>query len=222
MTTPIYRTSSEYKEILRLLQKASEEAKNFVWQTSESGRTVVDVEHLEIDFVAREVVLTLNQNLRLDPTKPLYVKLDHRSSVFKVTTFEQSLSKIQFAFPDEIKTLELRSSARLPFNLKDEKTVSLKPSLGNHRETGGAINVRVMDTSEFGLGLIVSEQNRHFLRNNRILWITHLLNEELRHPILAEVVYFTSEGISRKQKDLKVGLRLSSSIPKEAYSKFLQ
>ncbi len=193
-----------------------------MWQTLDSGRLVVNIEHLEIDFVAREVVISLDKNIQLNPDRPLYVKLDHRSSVFKIVAFEQAQKNVQFAFPAEIKTLELRAHPRHLFDLKLEKTVCLKPSLTNQRETGGGINVRVMDSSDYGLGLILSEQNRNFLKNNRILWITHLREVELRHPILAEVIYFTSEGIGRKQKDLKVGLKLSSTIPQEAYTKFLQ
>ena len=222
MTLPVYRSSVEYKEILRLLQKASVERENFVWQTSQSQRTVIPIEHLEIDFVAREVCLKLTKSSQfLSSQLPLFIKLDHRSSVFKVSEFTSRLGAIHFAFPQEIKTLELRQHPRKNFSPNQDKTVSLRSSLGNHRDTANGFNVRVADVSDFGFGLIVSEQNRSFIKNNPILWVTHLETEVLDYPILAEVVYISSES-TRRQKDLKIGLKLSGVIPKENFSKFIQ
>lgn len=222
MNLPAYRSSVEYKEILRLLQRASTDRENFVWQTRPSHRSVLPIDRLEIDFVAREVCLKLlNPNHNLDPDLPLFVKLDHRSSVFKVTQYKVEKGTLHFSFPQEIKTLELRQHPRTVFHPNRDKTVSLRPSLGNHRDSGNGLNVRVMDVSNYGMGLIVSEQNRAFVKNNPIVWITHLDQVQLHYPVLAEVVYMSSET-NRKQKDLKIGLKISGVLPKENLSKFLQ
>jgi hypothetical protein len=82
-----------------------------------------------------------------------------------------------------------------------------------------------MDVSEKGLGLIVSEQNRSFLKNNRVLWISGLHENSLDIPILAEGAYLNSEVDSKfqikKQRSLKVGLSLSVSFPADVYNRFL-
>jgi hypothetical protein len=222
MELPQYRSSYEYKEILRLLQKASLHGDNFIWQTIDGVRNVIKIDQMEIDFVGRDVVLKLGASKKaIWAEGPVYVKLDYRSSVFKIATFNQINQTLQFAFPEEIKTLELRTHERKSFHPNQEKTVSLKPSLGNHRDTGNSLNVRVADISEYGLGLIVSEQNRSYLKHNPILWLTHLERMELKYPILAEVVHISTE-MNRKQKDLKVGLKLSGIIPPEIAQKFIQ
>jgi hypothetical protein len=73
---------------------------------------------------------------------------------------------------------------------------------------------------------VVSEQNRSFFKNNRVLWLTGFQESTLVHPVLAEVVYINSEVepefIIKKQKSLKVGLKISAVIPEDLYSRFAQ
>jgi hypothetical protein len=222
-----YRSSSDYREILRILQKASSLQENFLWQSHALGRSIIPIHHFEIDFVTREVVIYFDtQNFKVNADLPLYVKLDYRTSVFKISDFRSDLNSVHFAFPTEIKTLELREFPRIQFLPNQDKSVGLKPSLSGGRETGNELFVRALDVSRYGLGLIISEQNRSFLKNNRILWITKLGEEHLDRPILAEVVYMNSEIDSRflvrKQKELKVGLKISGAFPSEAYKHFIQ
>lgn len=223
-----YRSSSDYREILRILQKASTEQENLVWQSHALGKNVIPLRHFEIDFVAREVVIYFDtQRYLIDAELPLYVKLDYRTSVFKVTQYRQGLNSIHFPFPVEIKTQELRGKARHQFVPGEERSVTMKPSLTNlNRESGHELKVRVMDVSETGMGLIVSEHNRSFLKNNRILWLTQLHGKPLEYPILVEVVYINSEVdpkfVNRKQKDLKVGVKLSENLTPKLYQEFIQ
>lgn len=223
-----YRSSSDYREILRILQKASTEQENLVWQSHALGKNIIPLRHVEIDFVAREVVIYFDtQRYVIDSELPLYVKLDYRTSVFKVSQFRQGLNSIHFPFPPEIKTQELRGKNRHQFIPGEERLVTMKPSLTNlNRESSHELKVRVMDVSETGMGLIVSEHNRSFLKNNRILWLTQLNGKILEYPILVEVVYINSEVdpkfVTRKQKDLKVGVKLSETLTPELYQEFIQ
>ncbi len=223
-----YRSSIEYREILRILQKATSEQENMMWQTHAVGRSVVPILNLEIDFVNREVVLTFDtKRFILDPQLPLYVKLGYRSTVFKVIEYRQGQKSIHFAFPEEIKTEELRSRPRFEFPPNVEKVVSLRPSVVRmQKDTGNELRVRIIDITLYGMGLLISEVNRSYFKNNRILWITSMKDEPLALPILAEVMYITNEipskYMSRKVKQLKVGIQLSSTIPKEVYEDFLK
>lgn len=222
-----YRSSSDYREILRILQKATSLQENFLWQSHALGRNIIPIHHFEIDFVAREVVIYFDaQRFQIERELPLYVKLDYRTSVFKVSDYRRNTNSVHFAFPAEIKTLELREFPRLQFLPNQDKTVGLKPSLSGGRESGNELFVRAIDISQYGLGLIISEQNRSFLKNNRILWVTKLGDTQLEHPILAEVVYMNNEidpkFLTRKQKEMKVGLKLSGIVPTEAHKRFIQ
>lgn len=222
-----YRSSREYREILRILQKSSSLQENFLWQTNANGRNMVPVHHFEIDFVSREVVIYFDSKLyAVETGVPLYVKLDYRISVFKVTEYRIGVSTLHFSFPKEIKTQELRVNPRHLFDPAEAKHVTLRTSMKGRMEGMGEVQVRAIDVSFFGLGLIISEQNRSFMKNNRILWITMLQGEALQYPILAEVVYISPEldsrYQSRKSKDLKVGLKLSGVFPEESFNQFIK
>jgi len=222
-----FRSSSEYREILRILQKASSLQDNFLWQSHPHGKSIVTVHHFEIDFVSREVVVYFNSEAhKVETELPLYVKLDYRTSVFKVTEFRLGVNSLHFSFPTEIKTEELREHMRHQLPTDVESFIHLKPATGGVRSEGvGELKVRAIDISYYGLGFIISEQNRSFLKNNRIIWVTQLNNMRLEHPILAEVVYMNTEldakYRSRKQKDLKVGLKLSGVFPDDVIDNFI-
>lgn len=221
-----YRSTMEWKEILRIIQKASLEKDNFFWQTHADRRDIAPIDHFEIDYAARDVVVTFRKpGLKLSRDLPLYVKLDHNDSVFKTTDFKASAQTIQFSVPKEVKTLELRESPRHAFRADQFKIITVKPTLGAAADISNNIEFRVIDISETGMGLVISENNRSYLKNNRILWITHLQRVELPTPILAEIVYITSESdsklVNRREKELKVGMKLSGKIPPEAVQYFI-
>jgi hypothetical protein len=220
-----FRTCLEYREILRILQKSSALQDNFLWQSHSVGKNIVKIHHFEIDFVSRGLQIYFDGGQsRLDPKLPLFVKLDYRSGIFKVSDFQITGNTISCQLPTEIKALEMRANPRHKFREEQEKAVSLKPSLNSGVELGNELSVRVFDISPYGLGLIISEQNRSYIKNNRILWITKLQNVDLQYPILAEVVYISNEvdhKYSRKNKELKVGLKLSGVFPPRIYHDFI-
>lgn len=217
----------EYREILRILQKSSSLQDNLLWQSLSVGKNIVKIHHFEIDFVSRGLQIFFDgTRSKIDPKLPLFVKLDYRSSIFKITDFQVSNNCITSLLPTEIKALEMRANPRHKFKEDQEKFVSLKPSLNSvGMDLGNEIQVKVFDISPYGLGLLISEMNRSYMKNNRILWITKLQNFELQYPILAEVVYISSDvdnRYSRKSKELKVGLKLSGVFPPRIYQDFLK
>jgi hypothetical protein len=215
-----YRSSLDYREILRILQKSTTLQENFLWQAHALGKNVIPIHHFEIDFVTREVVVYFDsRRFRIDHELPLFVKLDYRTSVFKVAEYNEQQNSVHFSFPKEIKTLELRNFPRIATTPGRELTVALKPSISGSRDTGHELHVRVFDLSQSGLGLIVSEHNRSFLKNNRILWIVEIGKFKLHTPLVAEVVYINNELESRfqnrKLKEMKVGMKLSGLLSPE-------
>jgi hypothetical protein len=222
-----YRSTGDYREILRILQKATLVQDNFLWHSHALGRNIIPIHYFEIDFVAREVVLYFAMDrFRIETQLPLYVKLNYRASVFKITEYRCNTNSVHFGFPFEIKTVELREFPRIKFQPNQNKSVGLTAVLSSEREIGNEIFVRALDISRYGLGLIISEHNRSFLKNNRFLWVSKLGDYRLAHPLLAEVLYINHETDSklttRKQKELKVGIKISGIFPTEAYNHFIQ
>lgn len=226
MLNEIYRTCTDYREILRIFQKSSTLADNFLWQADKDGKNIIKPQHLEIDFVSRGVTVYFDAwKFKVNPELPLFVKLEYRSSVFKVLDFQVRQYSIHFAFPQIVKTKELRSSPRHTLNSQNDNYINLRPTLAPlAQESANEIRVRLVDVSRQGVGMVISENNRSFLKNNRFLWVMEMNGERLLEPLLAEVVYMTPEIDGRykgKQKELKVGLKLSGEFPLEFFEKLI-
>ncbi len=222
-----FRASSEYREILRILQKSTNSVQNIVWQSHALGKNIVPINHFEIDFVSRGVVAFYDHNrFKIDTSLQLYAKLDYRTSVFKVPEFRLVKHAIHFSFPSEIRSEELRKAGRITFDPNIERSITIRPSLTGVQKDAQELTMRVIDASPYGLGLVVSESNRSFLKQNRILWITHLEQMKLSMPIMAEVLYINNEldpkFMRRKQKDLKVGLKISGIFQDDVYQNFIR
>lgn len=223
MLLETYRDCTNYREILRIIQKSSYLPGNLIWQSKPEGKLVIEATHLEIDFVSRGIALSFDtQKHRLNPELPLYVKLEHRSSVFKVTQFAEGVNSLHFSFPETVKTVELRSEPRFEFE-EGQREASLKPSLNLlNADSGNEIKVRLVDLSRSGAGLLISENNRTFIKRNKFLWLTEIDGRRMYDPILAEVVHAKSDDEGkmhrRKERALRVGLKLSSQVPKEILS----
>lgn len=221
-----YRSCTDYREILRVLQKASNQADNFIWQSTALGKNIVPIHHFEIDFVTREVNVFFDSiRFKIDLELPVYMKLDYKVSVFKVNQFNVTQNSISFSFPTEIKSIEFRQNPRAILDLEKEKFIVIRPAK-SHYGDAHQLKVRALDASTDGLGILVSDNNRTFLKNNRIIFITELQNKVLETPILAEVVYINNDVhprfSARKEKNLKVGLKLSSLFPPQEFHEFIQ
>jgi hypothetical protein len=218
-----YRSCGESKEILRILQKSSFSQENMVWQNLQGRRKIFSVFHLEIDFSARDLVLISEDGFEgLDLSSPLYVKLYHHTTVFKVNAFHLTGHQISFEIPKEVRTPELRSEERLAFELSDQKTVTISSHLRGGSSHLEEMKVLVKDISKFGLGLLISEGNKNFVKKNRIFWITEMGEEKLDTPVMAELVYFSSDLFQSRDKFYKFGLRLSKKFSPQVMRSFLQ
>lgn len=224
-----YRTSSDYKEILRILQKASSLKDNFIWQKHGDGRIIHRLRLLEIDFVSREFVCTPEDLDHLKMDHPLYVKLEWRGCVFKVVNFIIENNQIHFPFPEEIKALELRSVERIKFHSEQNKAASLKVLNLNKIIFSTDLEVRVLDISQKGMGLLVSDTNLPIMMKNKSLLCTSLGDLKLPVGVKAEVLYSNSDlevsklpvGVQKRwRKFKKVGVKFLEPLPQSYFEKF--
>jgi hypothetical protein len=225
--TENYRSSNDYKEILRILQNSGNDQENFLWQSYDSLKKVIPMSHLEIDFVSREVVAFYDSSVHvLDDQRPLFTKLDFRGCVFKVESFKVEKNLVRFSFPKMVKTIELRGHSRHRFSPNKEKLVCLKLSRTGNRNSDQELYIRVLDISYCGLGLIISDFNHSFFNQNRTVWLTQIGHHKLLQPIEGEVLYmnedFDVKFQRRKQKHKKIGLKLFSKIPEPIFENFIE
>ena len=223
-----YRSSTDFKEILRVLQKSTTCEETFLWQALNGNKLIVPVQFLEIDFISREVIIIFdNKKYAFNFKLPIYVNLAHSKSAFKISEIRQTpQGALHFPFPDLIKMPELRSTERRTL-IGIKKFVSLRSFMFNaSTDVLHEQRVRVIDISEGGMAVLVPVKERNFLKNNRILWVSAMGDVALKDPILAEVVYISTEVDQNfqppKEKSLRVGIKLSNFLPQDLLLKFYQ
>lgn len=221
-----YRTSQDFKEVLRILQRSTSLPDNILWQSFETNKNIIPIDHFEIDFVTRGVVVFYKSaDFKLNPRLPFFVKLDYKTTVFKVVDYNIQKHCIHFSFPSSVKTLELRSDPRHIVPPQLHRNVNLRPAVVSDSSAQQEIEAKVFDLSTRGVGLVVSENAYYFFKKNRILWLTHLGSARLEEPLLSEVRYINNDLDLNFQKSkptyLKVGLHLSSALPKENILTFI-
>jgi hypothetical protein len=223
-----YRSCTDFKEILRVLQKSTSCEETFLWQSNNGNRLVVPVQFLEIDFIAREVIIIFEtEKYPLNLNLPFYVNLAHSKSAFKISEVRQShQGALHFPFPDLIKMPELRSFERRSLS-GSKKFVNLRSFMFNvAKDILHEQRVKLMDISAGGMAVLVPIEQRNFLKNNRILWVSAMDDTLLKDPILAEIVYISTDveqNVKKtKEKLLKVGIKLSTTLDQDFLTKFYQ
>lgn len=211
-----YRDTSDYREILRLFQRSSDQEGNILWQNINGKRRVLAVNHLEIDFVSREVVVYLDQPQEVDANHPLYFKLACNDTIFKHDQYLVQQDSLSFKFPNTLKTWELRSSERFMLDPNEEYSVVL--STAPQGEVAQQMKVRLHDFSASGLGLSISEVNKHLVKNTKQFWVYAINEYRLAQPLAAKVAHVSSEAQSRKYR---FGLELQKGLPIEAVKSIL-
>ena len=208
-----YRDTSDYREILRLFKKSSELQENLLWQNINGKREVYKVDHLEIDFVGREVVVFLDNHQKIQSNEPIYFKLAAHDSVFKHNGHLVQPDCVSFKFPEMLKTKEFRGSERFILGSADECAAVV--SFGQDSDIQQQMKIQLLDFSSQGLGLVVSEKNKHLIRASKVLWV-HAINDYVfSRPIAACVMYLTTEAQNKK---FRFGIQLEKQLPREVIS----
>ena len=74
------------------------------------------------------------------------------------------------------------------------------------------IEVRNIDVSENGIGILISGANREFFRPYDHFWIKAIDNKLLTREIFGTVLYVAPKGYFLKKTDVRVGLSLSTPL----------
>ncbi|MFA5582914.1 MAG: hypothetical protein WDA09_01765 [Bacteriovoracaceae bacterium] len=211
-----YRDTNDYREILRLFQKSSEQQNNLLWQNINGKREVYAISNLEIDFVGREVVGFLENPSDLKPGHTAYFKLSYNDTIFKLSDFFVQQDCVSFKFPETLKTWDLRANER--FSLDDGEEYSAVLSADSASDVSQQMKVRLKDFSATGLGLTISELNKHIIKQNKTFWIHAINDYKFHRPIVADVMYLSKEI---QDKRYRFGVQLQQSLPIEAVKSIL-
>jgi hypothetical protein len=192
-----------------------------IWQSDpniEGGRHLSPIIQINNELKSGRVILRTPSIVQVRPDHPVYVRLNYRNIIFRLYPgeFKVAGDKISCQYPNEARALEERQGGDryvLPFN--SDISLSLKRMERTIKETTYEIELRIMDVSNRGFGILISGHNREYLKKNDHFWIKAIDHKILPNPILGTVCYVAPKGYYLKRGDVRVGLFLSVPLAKD-------
>lgn len=207
-------------QIITVIEKA-ELFGGDIWQSapgSPNGRHLTQVIQITNELKSDKVILRTPSIVQVDPSQPIYVRLNYRNIIFRLVPgqFKVNGDKIHCEYPDEARALAERPGGDryvLPFNA--DISLSLKRMERSMREMTYEMELRILDVSQRGFGILISSSNREYFKKHDHFWLKAVDHKVLRTPILGSVCYVAPKGYYLKRGDVRVGLSLSLPLSQE-------
>lgn len=200
-----YRLLEHKEEIFKMVKKAPVIEIGEVWQTLPFSREVFRIQKLDVLDEAMVFVTTFP--FEFDPQFPIYIKLNYKNLVFKLSAGEYRASNNQLScgYPKEAKVIEDRSKSRRKLPRKTSLHITLR-SLAQVPPID--IKVSVADISEWGLGIRTSAANKELFSKNANFIIMKVCGRE--HY---EQTVLTVRHVSSAEDSGYLGIGLLGSHP---------
>lgn len=216
---------SKPDEILRCLRSSDGNVGNLVWQNLKSHRALYSIVNITFENEGENARLsTLGGGVSLDVKRPVFVKISFRGSVFKAEIAYLDGDDIVIKIPEEIQVGEFRKHKRKNFQYQDERLVTLAFKSDFFQTARFHLNVRLMNLSPAGLGLLTSHQNKEVFGGNQEIFLQSLCSERLVEPIKLDIVHSSSVRFRSQGRDIsgvRFGAKLETLLEKDFLAEFL-
>lgn len=222
MDTSLLYPIQSRAQIITLIERASLFGGD-IWQAHpdcHQGKLVSQVIQIQNDLKSDRVILRTPSIVQFTPDLPLFVKLNYRNIIFRLLPgdFKVIGDKITSHYPEEAKAMpERKGGDRYVLPFQSETSLSLKRIERTMREMTYEMELRIVDVSEKGFGILISSHNREYLRQNDHFWLKSVDHTSLRSPILGSVCYVRPKGYYLKRGDVRVGLSLAVPLSQETF-----
>jgi hypothetical protein len=222
-----YRDAQSISEIESILKEAKPD-ECVIWQNVDGKRVVYDIVSLEYIEESRETKFKLNL-YRMDfvNTELVYIKLKYRGTMFKANIVQQYGSYITIGNPshESVKTIELRAEPRIAFDLEEDTLITLTITRNELAQKDHILRFQVVDISDSGICLLVSNQNKKFMEDSTEMYITHLGPIKLQEKIPLEKQYIRDFRYKKSGKNIfsnRVGFKLTLKFDPSDLASFLK
>lgn len=202
-------------------------AECLIWQNLEGERVVYKIKKVDKSEDGKIVTFRIiDYNEDFDSHGPVYVKLSYRGTMFRSSIATINKNEISLNFPlfADVKTIEMRGEPRIGFDLKIEKFVTIGVLHLGQLQNEQSLKFQIMDISESGLCVLVSDKNKNFLTNSLNLALIQLGGLELDNPIILSQKYSSPYRYRKDGKSIyciRVGFELEEKITKNQIKIFI-
>ena len=154
-------------QIINLIEKATLFGGD-IWQTHtpKEGRQLSQIIQIQLDAKQDKIILRTPSVVEMNPKEPIFVRLAYRNLIFRMVPgeFKVNGDKISCNYPREGRALEERKNERYVLPFASDISISLKRIERTYKDTTYDMELRVIDVSERGFGILISGQNRDYFK----------------------------------------------------------
>jgi hypothetical protein len=186
-----------------------------IWQTGATDvREVFQIVQIQVDSIHDKIILRTNSLSFVEQNYPIFIRLRYRNIIFRLDPVEFRVvdDKITCNIPHDVKALATRTNERYVLPVELDISLSIKRFGRTVKEMTPELEVRIIDVSENGIGILISGANREFFRPYDHFWIKAIDHKALNRDIFGTVLYVAPKGYFLKKSDVRVGLSLSTPL----------
>lgn len=199
------------------IPKIIEKAVLFGGKISQSNPTStieIIIKRVDVD-VYGTMTIKLVEEAVLERKRSISIVFNYRSLVFYLdpTQYAVKGDTIIADLPKGAKAIALRHDERYVLPLDSDVTSHVQRI--EKRLEPCPLDIRLVDVSHKGLGLIISNSEERALLPNDHVWIKSIDNIPLKKPLFGRVVYTMIKKYKDHTMDLRAGVSLEEAIPED-------
>lgn len=212
-----YRTTNNFREISKLLANSNNKNESILWQNTSGKRFIFKIEDIKVNERFMSFGATIGHKMFpfFNSLSQTYCKLHYRDTVFKVSIINLMDNIVTFHLPSEVKTLELRANPRQKFKPSEGKFVTIQVASELLVSATQALKFQVIDVSNTGLSLVISDKNLKYFESGLNFNVTTLMDHELVVSQKVDLVYYQQFKFKSRGKitsAYRVGLKFITPL----------
>lgn len=192
-----------------------------VWQNQiieTDNRERSQVIKIQVEPDAGMIYFQTPTPIQLNLALPIYIRLNYRNLIFRMMPGEFKVlgDRVYCQYPHHARAFEERPGERYVLPVEANLSLSLKRLEKTMREMTFEMELRIIDVSERGFGIIISGHNRDYFKKHDSFWLKAVDHRSLSSEILGTVRYVAPKSYLKKG-NVRVGLFLQSPLPFDTF-----
>jgi hypothetical protein len=204
-------------EIPLVLEKASLFGGNIAQPTLNS-KIISIIRRIELNHNGT-MTMKLFDQIPLENDRHISINLNYRNIHFHIDpkSFQYEGDNLIMHIPREARAHAQRHTESYVIPLNEKIPVDIYRI--EKRGANGNLVASIVDVSQNGLGLLISNADEDAIVDNDHIWIKSIHGTELETPIFGRIVYVKHRRYKDNSHDTKLGISLDSNIPVEIFRK---
>ncbi|WP_408095737.1 hypothetical protein ACJVC5_11890 [Peredibacter sp. HCB2-198] len=188
-----------------------------ITQSNPNSTVEMGIKRVDVD-VYGTMTIKLMEAPPIEKKRPISITFNYRSLFFYLDPTQYVLKEdtIVADLPKGAKAIAIRHDDRyvMPHNTEVKTTIHRIEK----RLESCPLEVKIVDVSANGLGLLISNHGDRALLPNDHIWVKALSDMVLKKPIFGRIVYTIIKKYKDNSLDLRVGVSLEEAIPEEVFT----